>query len=188
MKKQGDYMLGWFIKQECIPVGCVQSAHNCRGSPWQRPFAWTETPPSLCTDKHLWKHNLRKLLFRAVNILTIEKSLWLCYLGTWALPAIHSLWGNWKHSLVTGSFLGRFFFNFGGHRSSLWGHWYPFNTSGDISSGFQSHDGFLHLLASSPAFNGFLRFSSGATPADLLVTSSMADEPFLIHILVHVTT
>ena len=38
-------------------------------------------------------------------------------------------------------------------------------------------------LTSSSAYNGFLRFTSGAKPADLLV-ASMAAEPFPIHVLV----
>ena len=37
------------------------------------------------------------------------------------------------------------------------------------------------MCASSPTCNGFLRFTSGATPADL-TTASMVAEPFLIHI------
>ena len=40
-----------------------------------------------------------------------------------------------------------------------------FWTSGDVCPGFQSQGGFPHLRASSPAHNGFLRFTSGATPA-----------------------
>ena len=40
-----------------------------------------------------------------------------------------------------------------------------FWTSGDVCPGFQSQGGFPHLCASSPAHNGFLRFTSGATPA-----------------------
>ena len=40
-----------------------------------------------------------------------------------------------------------------------------FWTSGEVCPGFQSQDGFPHLCASSPVHNGFLRFTSGATPA-----------------------
>ena len=40
-----------------------------------------------------------------------------------------------------------------------------FWTSGDICPGFQSQGGFPHLRASSPVYNGFLRFTSGVTPA-----------------------
>ena len=46
-----------------------------------------------------------------------------------------------------------------------------------------SKPGQVHSMSdSSPACNGFLRFSSGATPADLM-TASWAAEPFLIHVL-----
>ena len=38
-------------------------------------------------------------------------------------------------------------------------------TSGDVCPGFQSQGGFPRLHASSPVHNGFLRFTSGATPA-----------------------
>ena len=41
-------------------------------------------------------------------------------------------------------------------------------TSGDICPGFQSQGGFYHLCALSPVCNGFLRFTSGVTPAVLL--------------------
>ena len=44
--------------------------------------------------------------------------------------------------------------------------------------------GYPPLRTSSPAWNGFLRFTSGATPADLL----MASQAFLIHLLVDVHT
>ena len=40
-----------------------------------------------------------------------------------------------------------------------------FWTSGDICPGFQSKGGLPYLHASSPAHNGFLRFTSGVTPA-----------------------
>ena len=43
----------------------------------------------------------------------------------------------------------------------------PFWTSGDICPEFQSQDGFPYLHALSPVHNGFLRFTSGMTPADL---------------------
>ena len=48
-----------------------------------------------------------------------------------------------------------------------------FWTSGDICPGFQSQGGSLAWKASSTACNAFLRFTSGATPANLL-TASMA--------------
>ena len=63
-------------KQECIPVGCVPPAHYCTGGlclgglPDRDLLPWTETPRMetlpLWTDKHLWKHNLRKLRLRAL--------------------------------------------------------------------------------------------------------------------------
>ena len=45
----------------------------------------------------------------------------------------------------------------------------PFWTSGNICSGFRSQGGSPRLHTSSPACNGFLRFTSVVTPADLLV-------------------
>ena len=48
-------------------------------------------------------------------------------------------------------------------------------SSGDICPGFQNQSGSLTL---SPAHNGFLTFTSSATPADLL-TASIATEPQL---------
>ena len=52
-----------------------------------------------------------------------------------------------------------------------------FWTSGNICHGFQSQGLSTCLHASSPTCNGFLRFTSGVTPADLLV-ASMAAKPF----------
>ena len=54
-----------------------------------------------------------------------------------------------------------------------------FWTSGDVypEFEFQSQDGYLRLPALSVAYNGFLRSTSGATPADLLV-ARMTAEPF----------
>ena len=54
-----------------------------------------------------------------------------------------------------------------------------FWTSGDVSPGFQSQG------ALSPATNEFLRFTSGATPADCIEVS-MAAEPFRSTYLVEV--
>ena len=50
-----------------------------------------------------------------------------------------------------------------------------FWTSGDISSEFQSHSGSSHLHALLPVHIGFLRFTSGATPANLLVATMAAN-------------
>ena len=54
-----------------------------------------------------------------------------------------------------------FLWNFGGHITFLWGHWYNLNiegplvpmfwTSGDVWFGFLSQDGFPELCVSSPA-------------------------------------
>ena len=52
-----------------------------------------------------------------------------------------------------------------------------FKTFGDVCSGYQSQGRFSHLCALSPAGNGFLRFTSGETPVDLL-KARMAAEPF----------
>ena len=52
-----------------------------------------------------------------------------------------------------------------------------FWTSGGVCSGFQSQGGFPGLHAFSPVHNGFLRFTSGVTPADCIEVS-MAAEPF----------
>ena len=53
----------------------------------------------------------------------------------------------------------------------------PFWASGNICPGLQSQGGFPCLGALSPGCNGFLRFRSGVTPADLLVASMVA-KPF----------
>ena len=56
------------IEQECIPVGCVPPARNCTGAS-QRPPPDRDPPghrTPLWTDRHLWKHNLRKLRMWAV--------------------------------------------------------------------------------------------------------------------------
>ena len=46
--------------------------------------------------------------------------------------------------------------------------------SGDVSSGFQSQGGFPCLCALPPVCNKVLKFTSGATPAGLLVESMAA--------------
>ena len=58
-----------------------------------------------------------------------------------------------------------------------------FWTSGDVCPGF--HGWIPSLDASFPVCNGFLRFTTGATPADLLVVS-MEAEPFSIHTVAHI--
>ena len=57
----------------------------------------------------------------------------------------------------------------------------PFWTSGDVCPGFQNQGGSTRLYASLLACNGFLRFTSGAIPADLLVVS-MAAKSFNPHL------
>ena len=62
------------------------------------------------------------------------------------------------------------------NKSFLWGHWYPcFGLLVMSTLGFKARVSGLHAL--SPVHNRFLRFTSVATPADLLV-ASMAVEPF----------
>ena len=51
-----------------------------------------------------------------------------------------------------------------------------FWTFGDVCPGFQNQDGSPLLCALSPECNRFLRFTSDATPADLL-TASIAPQP-----------
>ena len=50
-----------------------------------------------------------------------------------------------------------------------------FWASGEICPGFQSQTGSPDLRASSPMCNRILTFTSGATPADLLVASMAAE-------------
>ena len=70
-------------------------------------------------------------------------------------------------------------------KSFLWDHWYSSFEFLVISVlGFKAKvDCCLHT--SWPACNGFLRFTSSATPADLLTASTSA-EPFLPHVLLEV--
>ena len=66
--------------------------------------------------------------------------------------------------------------NFGGHQVLFVGPQIPlFWTPGDICPGFQSQSGspFLHALLN--AHNKILRFTSGATPADLLAPTIAAE-------------
>ena len=50
-----------------------------------------------------------------------------------------------------------------------------FWTSGDVCLGFKIQGGFPRLCVLSLMRNGFLRFTSGVTPADLLATSMVAE-------------
>ena len=56
------------------------------------------------------------------------------------------------------------------------------SASGDVCPGFQSQGGFPRLRASSSACNRFFRFTSGATPADLLAPSMAAGLILYMHV------
>ena len=71
----------------------------------------------------------------------------------------------------------RFFLNFRGHKSFLWGHWYPVLDFWWCLPWVSKPGWIPRLHALSPACNEFLRFTSGATPADCIEVS-MAAEPF----------
>ena len=47
--------------------------------------------------------------------------------------------------------------------------------SGEVCLGFKSQGGFPHLCASSPLYNGFLKFTYGMTLADFLTASMVAE-------------
>ena len=70
-------------KQEYIPVGCVLPAlyHGAGGlCPVSDRDPWTETSPDrdpVSIDKHLWKHNLRKLCLGAVITDNTDKDITL---------------------------------------------------------------------------------------------------------------
>ena len=55
-------------------------------------------------------------------------------------------------------------------------------TSGDIWPGFQSQVGSLTCLLLSPVCNGFLRFNSGVTPANLLAARMAACHVLYMHV------
>ena len=120
-------------KQECIPVGCVPSAALavcragvCLSACWDTPPTWTWTPPvsasgprgcipacngadtSPWTDRHLWKHNLRKLRLRAViNVLLSHYNV---------KPLAFSGYRFWKYLHI---FHGWF------HKAQITFHWTP---------------------------------------------------------------
>ena len=58
-----------------------------------------------------------------------------------------------------------------------------FWTSGDVCTVLRSHGGFPPLHGSLPIYNGFFGFTSGATSADRLAASMMAE--FFIHVHVY---
>ena len=70
------------------------------------------------------------------------------------------------------------FLNFGGHEYFMWGQWYPcFWLLVTSPLGFKARvDSALFALGRDICVTCSLRFTSGATPADLLV-ASMAAEP-----------
>ena len=74
---------------------------------------------------------------------------------------------NRQFTFISNKFLEFFFM---GPLTSL------FWTFGNVCPGFQNKDGSLLLCALSPVCNRFLRFTSNATPADLL-TASIAPQP-----------
>ena len=75
-----------------------------------------------------------------------------------------------------------------GIKSFLWGHWYPcFGLPVTSIEGFKV-GWIFHFCAFSPARNGFLRFTSGAKPPNLLTASMVAKPFFLIDLLVHIFT
>ena len=110
----GCLLLGWCLLPRgcllpggCLLWGCIPA---CNGA---------DTPPPLRTDRHLWKHNLRKGGFPGV----VNSSLWkkndhqLCFVHTWYLHlrqhhhrhqslTLHEWWYKqkriewvWTHSL-----------------------------------------------------------------------------------------
>ena len=82
-------------------------------------------------------------------------------------------WLFWQPKALSNFFLK---FIIGGHKSFLWSHWYPcFGPL--VTFPWGSKPGSTCLCAFSLAYSGFLRFTSGMTPADLLA-ASMGAKPF----------
>ena len=89
---------------------------------------------------------------------------------------LYRLWRsiNWKYIIFVSRFhmLIQFFFNFWKTPVLfMWPLIPMFRISGGVCPGFQSQRGSPRLCALSPAHIGILRFTSGATPADLLAAS-----------------
>ena len=85
--------VNYILKQECIPVGCVPPVrYHTAGGLCLGVVSLTETPlerdqDPLWTDRHIWKHNLRKLRFRAV-----KKLVTFCAIsGVWSLAKSRNL-------------------------------------------------------------------------------------------------
>ena len=115
----------------------------------QQPERTTETEQaSICS----W--NCRSVCVRALSRGISPGLIWWCRKIT-------------LHTKGDRSFFFFFFFkNFCRTQVLFVGPLIPlFWTSGDVCPGFQSQDGFPRLRASLPVHNGFLRFTSGATPA-----------------------
>ena len=65
----GGLPVGWWVSAQgvCPGGGCV-------GDVFQHAVGQTSfTPPPPWTDRHLWKHNLRKLRLREVKMLNVKK-------------------------------------------------------------------------------------------------------------------
>ena len=86
---------------------------------------------------------------------------WTAIFGRGLITTVWCYWWTWRW--------GRFMLDFlGCSRTQVLfvGPLIPlFWTSGDVCPGFQSQGGFPCLHASLPVHNGFLRFTSGVTPA-----------------------
>ena len=71
------------------PLPCMPPCHACPPSAMHTPYHARPRharPHPLWTDRHLWKHNLRKLRLRAVNMASS------CAVGTGRLAHGHLFW------------------------------------------------------------------------------------------------
>ena len=103
------------------------------------------------------------------SYLWVIAGVWCVTSAFWPVIAFWIEW--WKVSCQSSSV--SFLFVFLPRKFTNWSVIPLLWTSGDFSSGYQSH------TSSSPACHGFLRFTSGATPADLLA-ASMAAKPLWV--------
>ena len=78
--------------------------------------------------------------------------------------------------------LDHFFKFFGGHKSFLWANDTPVLDFWWRLPWVSKAVWIPHLCAFSPAHNGFLRFNSGVTPADLLMASKAVSCVPYLHI------
>ena len=79
---------------------------------------------------------------------------------------------------------------FEGHQSFLWCHWYPLTDTPTLNFWWclskVSKPGWIPFLcAFLPTYNGFLRFTSDATPADFLMGSIAAEPLWSIYLYKH---